>query len=205
MRNQTLTHLALACTLTLAACASPGGPAPTAQSGEKPKQSALPEAQQQEANLFIVFNEDLGRYYIFGDPALYQLYLSTGEVALSRASIGEGPEGSSLIFAMNKEDAKRGGPTPAERLYKGEVTPTGPFYGEVLKGGRYYVFFQWKDMADYLKHGEVPLTYTEIGAGPADETVIYALNKDTAKQGRPLAAIERFHALHPKQPMQAGR
>lgn len=200
MRTRTFTGLALICALALAACASPGGSRPAAPAETAKTASDKPQEPKQETNLFIVFNEDLARYYVFGDAALYRLFLETGEVAMTRAFIGEGPEGSSLIFGMNKDDARRGGPTPAERLYKGEITPAGPFYGEVFKGGRYYVFFQWKDMADYLKHGEVPLTYTEIGTGPNGETVIYALNKETAKLGRPVAAIERFHALHPRQP-----
>jgi hypothetical protein len=52
-------------------------------------------------------------------------------------------------------------------------------------------------MSDYLKHGEVALTYTEIGSGPKGETVIYALNKESSKQGKPVAAIERFQKQHP--------
>lgn len=196
MLKPILTSIAVAGVLALSACATQSGPKPAAEEAAK---AATPPATQQESNLFIVFKEDLGRYYIFGDPALYRVYLDTDEVALTRSFIGEGPGGTSLIFGMTKDDAKRGGPTPAERLYKAEVTPSGPFYGEVLKEGRYYVFFTWEDMAAYLKHGEVPLTYTEIGVGPKGETVVYALNKETAKKGRPEAAIRRFHALHAKQ------
>jgi predicted small secreted protein len=197
MHKHILTSLAVAGALALSGCATQTGSKPDAQETAKPA-AAMP-ATQQEANLFIVFNDDLGRYYIFGDPALYRIFLDTGEVALARTFIGEGPEGASLVFGMTKDDARQGSrPTPGERLYKGEIAPSGPFYGEVLKDGRYYVFFTWPDMAAYLKHGEVPLTYTEIGVGPQGETVIYALNKDTAKLGRPEAAIRRFHALHPK-------
>jgi hypothetical protein len=202
MDKHVFTALALAGALTLSACATERVSPPAAQPAKPAASQAAAESQaaaQQEANLFIVFDEERGRYYIFGDPALYRIFLETGEVALARTFIGEGPEGTSLVFGLTKEDAKDAGrPTPAERLYKGQATVSGPFYGEVLKGGRYYVFFTWPDMADYLKHGEVPLTYTEIGVGPNGETVIYALNKNTAKEGRPEAAIKRFHALHPK-------
>lgn len=149
-----------------------------------------------EQQLFMTFHEN-GRVYVLGDPALQQVFMETDEVALTRTRIGEGPGGRTLIFGMNKDDAKRGGPTVAEMMYDGKQEPTGPFYGEVIKDGRYYVFVEWKDMADYLKHGEVPLTFTEIGTGPKGETVIYALNKNTAKQGKPVAAIERFHKQHP--------
>ena len=203
MDKHVFTALAFAGVLALSGCATQPGSQPVAQpakpAAEPAKPTAAQAAVQQEANLFIVFDEERGRYYIFGEPGLYRLFLETGEVAMSRTFVGEGPEGTSLIFALTKEDAKGASrPTSAERLYKGQTTPSGPFYGEVLKGGRYYVFFTWADMADYLKHGEVPLTYTEIGVGPNGETVIYALNKNTAKEGRPEAAIKRFHALHPK-------
>lgn len=149
-----------------------------------------------EQHLFMTFHEN-GRIYVLGDPKLQQVFMQTDEVALTRTRIGEGPDGRTLIFGMNKDDAKRDGPTDAEMMYDGKQKPTGPFYGEVIKDGRYYVFVEWEDMADYLKHAEVPLTYTEIGTGPKGETVIYALNKNTAKQGKPVAAIGRFHKQHP--------
>lgn len=148
-----------------------------------------------EQNLFMVHHEN-GRLYVLGDAHLYRVFLATDEVALTRTRIGAGPDGQTLIFGMNKDDAKRGGPTDAENVYDGKQTPEGHFYGEVFKGGRYYVFTLWSDMANYLKHGEVALTYTEIGSGPKGETVIYALNKKTASEGRPAAAIERFQKQH---------
>lgn len=161
-----------------------------------PAPVAVTEAKElPEQNLFMTFHEN-GRVYVLGDPKLQQIFLETDEVALTRTRIGEGPDGSTLIFGMNKDDAKRGGPTDAEMMYDGKLEP-GPFYGEVVKNGRYYVFVEWKDMAAYLKHGEVALTYTEIGSGPKGETVIYALNKESAKQGKPVAAIERFQKQHP--------
>ena len=149
----------------------------------------------EEQQLFMTFHEN-GRVYVLGDTKLQEIFMQTDEVALTRTRIGEGPDGRTLIFGMNKNDAKRGGPTDAEMMYDGKMEPTGPFYGEVIKDGRYYVFVEWKDMVGYLKNAEVPLTYTEIGTGPKGETVIYALNKITAKQGQPVAAIERFNKQH---------
>jgi len=149
-----------------------------------------------ELNLFMTFHEN-GRVYVLGDSTLQRIFKETNEVALTRTRIGEGPNGNTLIFGMTKDDAKRGGPTDAEMMYDGKLVPAGPFYGEVVKNGRYYVFAEWKDIADYLKQGEVSLTYTEIGAGPKGETVIYALNKESAKQGKPVASIERFRKQHP--------
>lgn len=167
--------------------ANPGAAAPVAATEKK---------ATAEQHLFMTFHEN-GRLYVLGDPELQQVFLETDEVALTRTRIGDGPDGRTLIFGMNKDDAKRGGPTDAEMIYDGKQEPAGPFYGEAIKDGRYYVFVEWKDMAAYLKHGEVPLTFTEVGTGPKGETVIYALNKETAKQGKPVAAIERFHKQHP--------
>ena len=172
-------------------CATQG-----ASSGAAIPATAAEKKDVAEQQMFMTFHEN-GRVYVLGDPALQRIFLKTDEVALTRTRIGDGPGGRTLIFGMNKDDAKRGGPTAAEMMYDGKQAPAGPFYGEVTKDGRYYVFVDWNDMSDYLKHGEVPLTYTEIGAGPKGETVIYALNKNTAKQGKPVAAIERFRKQHP--------
>lgn len=172
-------------------CATQG-----ANSGAAAPAAAAEKKTVAEQNLFMTFHEN-GRVYVLGDPTLQRIFLETDEVALTRTRISEGPGGRTLIFGMNKDDAKRGGPTDAEMMYDGKQEPAGPFYGEVFKDGRYTVFVEWKDMADYLKHGEVPLTYTEIGTGPKGETVIYALNKETAKQGKPGSAIERFRKQHP--------
>lgn len=161
----------------------------------RPAAASEPKAVA-ERMLFLTFHDN-GRLYVIGDPELQRIFLETGEVAQTRTRIGDGPEGRTLVFGMNKDDAKRGGPTVAELLYDGKEVPAGPFYGEVFKNGRIYVFSDWQDMAAYLKHGEVPLTYTEIGAGPKGETVVYALNKGSAAQGKPVAAIERFHRRYP--------
>ena len=172
-------------------CATQGVKSGAATSAVATEEKAVAEQQ-----LFMTFHEN-GRVYVLGDTKLQEIFMQTDEVALTRTRIGDGPDGRTLIFGMNKDDAKAGGPTAAEMMYDGKLAPAGPFYGEVFKDGRYYVFVEWKDMADYLKHGEVPLTFTEIGAGPKGETVVYALNKETAKQGKPAAAIERFHKQHP--------
>lgn len=198
MQNKHLRITTLIVAMTLAGvmggCATQSSSANP--SGATAASAAAPEAKAvAEQTLFLTFHEN-GRLYVLGDPKLQRIFIETNEVALARTRIGEGPDGRTLIFGMNKDDAKRGGATDAEMLYDGKLAPAGPFYGEVIRDGRFYVFIEWKDMADYLKHGEVPLTYTEVGAGPKGETVVYALNKETAKQGKPVAAIERFHKQH---------
>lgn len=196
MQNKRLRITTLIVAMTLAGVV--GGCATRGQGAHPDATASLVVAEEKavvEQDLFLTFHEN-GRLYVLGDPKLQQIFIETNEVALARTRIGEGPDGRTLVFGMNKDDASRGGPTAAEMLYDGKLVPAGPFYGEVTKDGRFYVFIEWKDMADYLKHGEVPLAYTEIGAGPKGETVVYALNKETAKQSKPVAAIERFHMQH---------
>ena len=86
-------------------------------------------------------------------------------------------------------------PTAAEDIFDGRIKDVGAFYGEVVRNGRYHVFGEWKDFQDYLAHKEITFTYTEIGTGPKGETVIYALNKKTKDEGRPVALVEQFNAL----------
>ncbi|MDO8312379.1 MAG: hypothetical protein Q7T25_10595, partial [Sideroxyarcus sp.] len=136
----------------ISGCATQG-----ANSGEAMPAAAAEKKDVAEQHLFMTFHEN-ERVYVLGDPKLQQVFMQTDEVALTRTRIGEGPDGRTLIFGMNKDDAKRGGPTDAEMMYDGKQEPTGPFYGEVIKDGRYYVFVEWKDMVDYLKHGEAALT-----------------------------------------------
>ena len=81
-------------------------------------------------------------------------------------------------------------------FFDGKYEPTGPFYGEVIRDGRFLVFGSWHDFKDYLKNKEITFTFTEVGTGPKGETVIYALNKETVKQGRPVNLAEQFKKLH---------
>ena len=176
-----------------------GGPMANceAQDTVAPKGNPVVAADKKEVpeqNLFMTFLEN--RVYVLGDLDLQKLFAETKEVTLRRTRIGEGPVGTTLVFGMTKDDVKRGGPTDAELLYDGKLQPAGSFYGEVFKNGRYYVFVTWSDMDAYLKQGDVSLTFTEVGSGPKGETVIYALNKESAKLGRPVAAIDRFQKQH---------
>ena len=158
------------------------------------------EAQKvavEKANYFLVFHEN-GRIYAFGDTRNYLMFLENGEVPLTRTRIGGGPEGQTVIFGITKSESKNLDKlSSGEMFYDGKMGEADPFYGEVLRDGRFYVFGEWKDFQDYLAHKEVTFTFTEIGTGPKGETVIYALNSKTKKQGRPVALIEAFKQLRP--------
>jgi hypothetical protein len=147
-------------------------------------------------NYFIIVPES-GRHYIFGDAKLYKMFLAHGEVALTRTRVGAGPKGETLVFAITKDHVKKKVPSEGELVFDKKVDmSTGPFYGEVYRDGRFRVFGEWKDLQDYLAHNEVILTHTRVGEGPKGETVIFALNKKTVKQGVPNALIAQFKSLH---------
>ncbi|OZA28127.1 MAG: hypothetical protein B7X93_07980 [Hydrogenophilales bacterium 17-61-9] len=155
-----------------------------------------PAATAQKANYFMVFHEN-ERTYAFGDAANYLLFLEHDEVPLTRTRIGAGPDGETVVFGITKKDAEDlAKPSAGELFFDGKMGEVGLFYGEAIRDGRFYVFGEWADFKSYLEHKEVTFTFTEIGTGPKGETVIYALNKKTKDQGRPVALIEAFKQLH---------
>ena len=145
---------------------------------------------------FLVFHEN-GRIYPIADAKNYLAFLDVDELIYTRTRVGAGPAGETVVFGIQKKEADDlNKPSLAEQFYDGTIKVTGPFYGEVVRDGRFYVFGEWKDFKDYLDHKEVTFTFTEIGTGPKGETVIYALNKKTKDEGRPVALIEAFKQLH---------
>ena len=134
--------------------------------------------------------------------ALWEALLEAGEEqglvpAGLGARVGEGPAGETLVFGIEKKEADDlNKPAKAELLYDGKMDVSGPFYGEVVKDGRFHVFGTWQDYQDYLVNKEITYTFTEVGTGPKGETVIYAMNKKTSADGRPVALIESFKKFH---------
>jgi hypothetical protein len=179
----------------LGGCASNQASTPAAKVETTPA-VAKTEAPAQKQTYFLVYHEN-GRIYAMTDSKIYMNFLNTDEVPLTRTRIGAGPDGETVIFGITKADSKDlTKPTVAEDVFDGRAKVVGDFYGEVLRNGRFHVFGSWKDFQDYLAHKEITFTYTEIGTGPKGETVIYALNSVTKKQGRPVALVEQFGALH---------
>ena len=177
-------------------------PAPAAAT--QPAAAAQPAAATQPAAapmeyFFIVYHEN-GRIYSIADVKSYLSFLDTDELTFTRTRVGAGPEGESIVFGIEKKEADDlNKPAKAELLYDGKMEVSGPFYGEVLRDGRFYVFGNWADFKGYMVNKEVTYTFTEIGTGPKGETVIYALNKDTIKEGRPVKLIEAFNRLRKPQ------
>ncbi|HUF82189.1 MAG TPA: hypothetical protein VMN03_13720, partial [Burkholderiales bacterium] len=165
-----------------------GSPAATA---------AKPAAPTAASFYAVAENEKLNRLYVFGDTKNYLQYMAHGEVPYTRSRIGAGPGGKSLVFGLTRDDVKAK-QSIGELVYDRKLMGGTDFYGEYFKGGRYYVFGDWKDFNDFQQRGEATYTFTEIGTGPKGETIVYGLNQTTVKAGRPVALVKQFQALRGK-------
>lgn len=188
---------ACANTQPVAAPAAAPAPAPVVAAAPAPAPVAAPVAApalELIKELYVVLPES-GRVHAFGDLKNYQDFLNHGEVTLTRTKIGEGPGGATLVFGITGDDVKGNRPSLGEKAMSGQFGGAPEFYGEVLKGNRFYVFGDLKDMKDFLAFGEVPYSFTEIGSGPKGETLVYVMNKDSVKGGKPMNRVERFKSL----------
>lgn len=187
----TVRYAALAAIAALATgCATAPAPAPAPA---KAPMSA-PAATAAPADLFVVLPES-GRVHAFGDTKNYFDFLAHGEVALTRTRIGAGPGGKTLVYGITSADVKANQPSRAEQILEGALPAGTAFYGEAFKSGRYYLFGELKDMKDFTAFGEVPYSYTDIGVGPKGETLVYVMNKESYKKGKPQERSDRFKAL----------
>jgi hypothetical protein len=182
----------LAVAALAAGCATDPVPA-TAQAA--PAASAAAAAAPVE--LFVVLPET-GRVHAFGDTKNYFDFLAHGEVALTRTQVGTGPGGKTLVFGITNDDVKANKPSRGEQILSGALPAGSGFYGEAYKSGRFYLFGDLKDMKDYMAFGEVPYSYTDVGAGPKGETLVMVMNKDSYKKGKPADRMARFTALRAK-------
>lgn len=193
MRNTQQRTLVAALSALLALGAMSG--CATGQTSATAAPAAKAEAPAQKQTYFMVFHEN-GRIYAMTEPKIYLGLMEHDEVPLTRARVGSGPDGETVVFGITSKDGEHlDKPTMAEDIFDGRAKGFGAFYGEVVRNGRYHVFGEWQDFQDYLSHKEITFTYTEVGTGPKGETVIYALNQKTKDEGRPLALVEQFNQL----------
>ena len=155
---------------------------------------SAPAATAAAREFYVVLPED-GRIYAFGDTKNYMDYMAHSEVALTRTRIGAGPGGKTVVYGITGDDVKKNTPSLAEQIMDGKLEAAPGFHGEAFKDGRYYVFGNLKDMMAFTAYGEVPYSYTDIGAGPKGETLVWVMNKDSYAKGRPVSTIERFRNL----------
>jgi hypothetical protein len=194
--NTPVRYGALVAIVALAAgCATVPAPAPAP--APKAAAAAAPmtaPAAMAPVELFVVL-PDSGRVHAFGDTKNYFDFLAHGEVALTRTKVGAGPGGKTLVFGVTGDDVKANRPSRGEQILDGSVPASAGFYGEVVKSGRYYLFGDLKDLTNFTAFGEVPYSYTDIGAGPKGETVVHVMNKDSYAKGKPQYRADRFKAL----------
>lgn len=181
----------VAITALAAGCATAPEPTPAATPMATPAPKA---AAMASAELFVVLPEG-GRVYAFGDTKNYFDFLAHGEVALTRTQIGAGPGGKTLVYGITNDDVKANKPSRGEQILGGTLPADGGFYGEAFKDGRFYLFGDLKDMKDFAAFSEVPYSYTDIGAGPKGETLVYVMNKTSYAKGKPQERVERFMSL----------
>lgn len=135
-----------------------------------------------------------GRVYVFDDAKVYLDFLANGETPYRKARIGAGANGETVVFGLADADKKKLDGIASVDMFDGKLAPAAAFYGEMYREGRIFVFSSFEDMQSVKSTGEAALRYTEIGAGPRGETVIYVLNT-TTKKHKPVALIEQFNKL----------
>jgi len=135
-----------------------------------------------------------GRINVFYDQATYEEFKQLGETSYRLTRIGAGPNGETVVFGLPKADKKKGADTPAAKLWDGKQEFSS-FYGEMDKHGRIYVFSDKAEMDHVRALGHPSYMYTQIGAGPKGETVVYVLNKSNKKK-KPVDLIAKFESKH---------
>ena len=153
----------------------------------------MAEANLNNQDMYEV-HED-GRIYVFDDHATYESFLEVGETSYRKVRIGEGPKGETLVFGLTDEDKKKVDGIASIDMYDGNLNGAEEFYGEMRMEGRIYVFQSLEEMNQARIVGEVPLRYTDIGAGPDGETVVYALNASNKKR-KPAELMEKFSIMN---------
>lgn len=148
--------------------------------------------------LFSVFHEKDGRFYVFGDRKVYNDFVGGHEPAYILTRIADGPQRQTLTFGMTKDDSK----TKLDKigymnLYYDKARPAADFYGESVKDGRFYIFDDWHDMKEFHKSGEAPYIFTYIGKGPNRATVTLVRNKNTKNdKAKAEALMAKFKDVH---------
>lgn len=196
MHNFVRIPVAMAVTLAaiyLSGCASTAPTAAAKPATPAAAPAAAPAVATQAKEFFVIPKD--GRIHAFGDKTNYFNFLSHGEVQLTRTKIGTGPGGATVVYGITGDDVKANQPSLGELVMEGKLPPAPDFHGEVFKNGRFYVFAEYKDMMPFIAYGEVPYSFSDIGAGPKGETVVWVMNSESIKKGRPAATMARFKAL----------
>lgn len=136
-----------------------------------------------------------GRINVFYDRDLYKGFLSVNETPFRLTRIGAGPNGETLVFGLTKADKKKPGNVDVIKIYDNAIPAPEEIYAEMRRNGRIYVFNNFEDMKPVREFGNPNLFYTEIGAGPNGETVVYVLNEENKKK-RPDDLIAKYKSMN---------
>ncbi len=143
--------------------------------------------------LFLEEHRD-GRIYAFDDLQNYQRFLACGQPTYPLIRVWAGPHSETLEFARTEQYRDRDSGFPGIDLYEGKANAETPFYGEIHRDGRYYVFTTWSQMNAFRSNSRVERAYTEERAGPQGESVIYSLA--TGDENPPQTAMGYFRRIH---------
>ena len=137
-----------------------------------------------------------GRINIFYDAGVYKEFLQLGETSYRKTYIGAGPNGETIVYGLTKADKKMKTPIPSIEMVEGrmEGAPEG-FYAEIRSEGRIYVFDDWNEVKGFRQVGEAPYRFTQIGAGPEGETVVFVLTKEKKKK-QPTDLMKKFDEFY---------
>ena len=145
-------------------------------------------------DLYEVSHE--GRHYVFNDFATYQDFLTIGETSFRKVFIGAGPHGETLVYGLTSADKKKLSGISSVEMFNGNLEGAEDFYGEVrAEDGRLYVFSTLEDMAEFRKVGEAIFRFTQIGAGPQSQTVVFVLNGSNKKK-EPVELMAKFKKMN---------
>ena len=143
------------------------------------EKGSKPPMQRADLSIYEVHHD--GRIHVFYDKKVFKEFMSLGETSFRLTRIGAGPHNETMIFGLTKKDKKLKKPVAAIDLYDGKIKAD-YFYAEMHKHGRIYVFNRFDDMKTVRNFGHPNFMFSQIGAGPKGETVVFVLNKKNKKK-----------------------
>jgi hypothetical protein len=159
----------------------------TSSSNSSAKASSSAMASSKAINYQEVEHD--GRLYVFGTTEDHASFKQTHHVPYTKTLIGAGPNGQTVVIAINKKD----------NAYNDALLATyrakHPFYREIPHDGRLYVVGSENSFKSFLDTGHMPYTRTLIGAGPNSETVVLEIDKKNEALVERLMA--QYQARHP--------
>lgn len=136
---------------------------------------------------YYEYHQD-GKIYVLSDAKDVKLFLATGDISLRVTTIGGGARGETLVFAIAAPEKNKKDGFGSVEMYQGRRSGAEKgFYAEVLKGGIYHVFADWKTLETYRKKGAFKAAAN--GKTPDGKSAVKFASADSALK-------ERFKTTH---------